>query len=35
MKINSPMCEGECWCLRGFVDGKLERAVNIIECKKN
>lgn len=29
-----PMCEGECWCLRGFVDGKLERAVNIIECKR-
>ncbi|CAM4076915.1 histidine kinase [Bacillus manliponensis] len=29
-----PMCEGECWCLRRFVDGKLERAVNIIECKR-
>ena len=29
-----PMREGECWCLRGFVDGKLERAVNIIECKR-
>ena len=29
-----PMCEGECWCLRGFVEGKLERAVNIIECKR-
>ncbi|MGE6595768.1 GAF domain-containing sensor histidine kinase [Bacillus proteolyticus] len=29
-----PMCEGECWCLRGFVDGKLKRAVNIIECKR-
>ena len=28
------MCEGKCWCLRGFVDGKLERAVNIIECKR-
>ena len=33
MKINA-RCEGECWCLRGFVDGKLERAVNIIECKR-
>ncbi|PFK42184.1 histidine kinase [Bacillus cereus] len=29
-----PMCEGECWCLRRFVEGKLERAVNIIECKR-
>ncbi len=28
------MCEGECCSLRGFVDGKLERAVNIIECKR-
>ena len=32
MKTNV-RCEGECWCLRGFVDGKLERAVNI-ECKR-
>lgn len=29
-----PMCEGECWCLRRFVEGKLERAVNIIECTR-
>ena len=29
-----PMCKGECWCLRRFVEGKLERAVNIIECKR-
>ncbi|PHA00402.1 histidine kinase [Bacillus pseudomycoides] len=29
-----PMCEGECWCLHRFVEGKLDRAVNIIECKR-
>ncbi|PEM23559.1 GAF domain-containing sensor histidine kinase [Bacillus wiedmannii] len=29
-----PMCEGNCWCLHRFVEGKLEKAVNIIECKR-
>jgi two-component system NarL family sensor kinase len=29
-----PMCEGDCWCLNRYNDGRLERAVNIIECKR-
>ena len=34
LKINDRCVKVSCWCLRGFVEGKLERAVNIIECKR-
>ncbi|WP_459503588.1 GAF domain-containing sensor histidine kinase [Bacillus sp. C1] len=29
-----PMCEGDCWCVNRFVNGRLEKATNIIECKR-
>ncbi|OFD80254.1 sensor histidine kinase [Bacillus mycoides] len=29
-----PMCEGDCWCVERFVNGRLEKATNIIECKR-
>lgn len=29
-----PMCNGDCWCLQLYWDGKLKHAVNIIECKR-
>jgi two-component system, NarL family, sensor kinase len=29
-----PMCEGDCWCLDRYNDGRLQRAANIIECKR-
>jgi two-component system, NarL family, sensor kinase len=29
-----PMCEGGCWCLDRYNDGRLQRAANIIECKR-
>ncbi|WP_233144097.1 GAF domain-containing sensor histidine kinase [Lottiidibacillus patelloidae] len=29
-----PMCEGGCWCVNRFSDGRLQEAVNIIECKR-
>lgn len=29
-----PMCEGGCWCLDRYNDGRLNRAANIIECKR-
>ena len=28
------MCEGDCWCVERFVNGRLEKATNIIECKR-
>jgi two-component system, NarL family, sensor kinase len=33
-KNKKPMCEGDCWCLDRYNDGRLERAANIIECKR-
>ncbi|MCA1030774.1 GAF domain-containing sensor histidine kinase [Bacillus timonensis] len=33
-KHKQPMCEGGCWCLNQYNDGRLERAANIIECKR-
>jgi two-component system, NarL family, sensor kinase len=30
----SPMCKGECWCLDRYNDGRLEKATNIIACKR-
>ncbi|SFC36116.1 two-component system, NarL family, sensor kinase [Bacillus sp. 491mf] len=29
-----PMCEGDCWCIDRFVAGRLQKATNIIECKR-
>lgn len=29
-----PMCEGGCWCLNRYQDGRLQKAVNIISCKR-
>ena len=29
-----PMCEGGCWCLDRYQDGRLQRASNIIACKR-
>ncbi|MBA2874724.1 GAF domain-containing sensor histidine kinase [Thermaerobacillus caldiproteolyticus] len=29
-----PMCEGDCWCLDRCKDGRLQRAANVIECKR-
>ncbi|WP_181969209.1 GAF domain-containing sensor histidine kinase [Bacillus clarus] len=33
-KEKKPMCEGNCWCVERFVNGRLEKATNIIECKR-
>ncbi|UGB31542.1 GAF domain-containing sensor histidine kinase [Metabacillus sp. B2-18] len=29
-----PMCQGGCWCLDQYQDGRLKKAVNIISCKR-
>ncbi|WLD92740.1 GAF domain-containing protein [Alkalihalobacillus sp. AL-G] len=29
-----PMCQGSCWCLEKIWDGRLQKAVNIINCKR-
>lgn len=29
-----PMCKGNCWCIDRYNDGRLEKATNIIECKR-
>lgn len=29
-----PMCDGACWCLDKFWDGRLQQAVNIMNCKR-
>ncbi|MDP5275934.1 GAF domain-containing sensor histidine kinase [Chengkuizengella axinellae] len=28
------MCEGDCWCIDRYHDGRLDKAANIIECKR-
>ncbi|MGM7684163.1 GAF domain-containing sensor histidine kinase [Cytobacillus sp. Hm23] len=33
-KKKKPMCEGGCWCLDRYNDGRLQRAANIINCKR-
>ncbi|QOR68811.1 GAF domain-containing sensor histidine kinase [Cytobacillus suaedae] len=33
-KHKSPMCEGGCWCLDKYNDGRLKGAANIMECKR-
>ncbi|KOO47099.1 GAF domain-containing sensor histidine kinase [Priestia koreensis] len=34
IESKKPMCEGGCWCLDRYNDGRLKRAANIIECKR-
>lgn len=29
-----PMCEGGCWCLDRYQDGRIKKAINIISCKR-
>jgi two-component system, NarL family, sensor kinase len=29
-----PMCEGGCWCVDRYNDGRLNKATNIFECKR-
>lgn len=29
-----PMCQGSCWCLTDYWSGRLDQAVNIMECKR-
>ncbi|WNS76708.1 GAF domain-containing sensor histidine kinase [Bacillus sp. DTU_2020_1000418_1_SI_GHA_SEK_038] len=31
---NERMCKGECWCIDRYIDGRLHKAINIIECKR-
>ncbi|WP_313770652.1 GAF domain-containing sensor histidine kinase [Bacillus sp. S/N-304-OC-R1] len=33
-KHNEPMCKGDCWCIDRFNNGRLHKAINIIECKR-
>ncbi|WP_059172831.1 GAF domain-containing sensor histidine kinase [Bacillus sp. FJAT-27445] len=28
------MCSGDCWCIERYRDGRLDKATNIIECKR-
>jgi two-component system, NarL family, sensor kinase len=30
----APMCHGKCWCIGKYRDGRLDKATNIIECKR-
>jgi two-component system NarL family sensor kinase len=29
-----PMCQGGCWCIDRYKDGRLKKATNIISCKR-
>lgn len=31
---NQRMCEGDCWCVNRYNNGKLNKATNIIECQR-
>lgn len=31
---NQRMCQGDCWCVGRYNSGKLNKAVNIIECQR-
>src|SRR5688572_28951537 len=31
---NQRMCQGDCWCISRYNSGKLNKAVNIIECQR-
>ncbi|MGG3467257.1 GAF domain-containing sensor histidine kinase [Neobacillus pocheonensis] len=30
----APMCSGDCWCINKYNKGRLDKATNIIECKR-
>ncbi|WP_212031158.1 GAF domain-containing sensor histidine kinase [Cytobacillus depressus] len=30
----APMCKGDCWCIDRYNNGRLYKAINIIECKR-
>jgi len=34
MQGKRPMCEGDCWCIDRFRDGRLDKAINILNCKR-
>lgn len=31
---NTLMCSGDCWCINRYNNGRLDKATNIIECKR-
>ena len=31
---NQRMCRGDCWCVNRYNNGRLNKAVNIIECQR-
>jgi two-component system NarL family sensor kinase len=33
-QYKKPMCQGACWCIDKYKDRRLERAANIMECKR-
>ena len=33
-KTAQPMCNGSCWCVDRYMDGRLQKASNIMECKR-
>lgn len=33
-KQYEPMCKGDCWCINRYNNGRLDKATNIIECKR-
>lgn len=33
-ETHTPMINGNCWCLDRYKDGRLDKAVNIIGCKR-
>ncbi|KAA0547667.1 GAF domain-containing sensor histidine kinase [Bacillus sp. BGMRC 2118] len=33
-KYKQPLCEGSCWCVDKYQKGRLNRAANIMECKR-
>jgi two-component system NarL family sensor kinase len=33
-KHKRPMCQGGCWCIDKYNGGRLDRAANIMECKR-
>lgn len=34
MNEYAPMCDGGCWCVDRYNDGRLNKATNIFECKR-
>ncbi|RFU66889.1 GAF domain-containing sensor histidine kinase [Bacillus sp. V59.32b] len=33
-ETEQPMCGNDCWCVKQYEDGRLQKATNIIECKR-